>query len=302
MSTPFYENFDPPAPFKNTEREEIAAGKQEFIGIQITDSKGSLTDPDVITAVVKVNPYGQNKKTIELDVFPQKESVGVYSFLMPAEAVQDVAEIDVLWNYFIGGEEYNLTEGFYIQQSTPFFNSLTDGQKQIVERITWMLGDLFDNARGGTPNFNEEWQTHFGKERIAQMMDVALSRLNSLTRGQTNYTLGGTGNFPAQWNAVLMWSTWVEVLRHFVRTYVEQPTVQGAGGIPMVDRRDYMQRWQTILQDAQKTANDAESSFIYGHLNLGGGALLVSGGNYPSVTPYYNGRAQARVYPRAIVW
>ena len=72
-----------------------------------------------------------------------------------------------------------------------------------------------------------------------------------------------------------------------MRTYVEQPAVSGQQ-VAMVDRRDYLNRWQTMLTLAQADAKDAESKFVYEHLNLGGGALLVSGGNFGWYSPYHS--------------
>lgn len=298
MSTPFYENYDPPEPMRNPERVEMSINSREPCGIQIMASSGTIVDPDNITVTVKVNPYGSGQDDFEIEsIEPTKENIGIYSVILPYQATGQPGEIDILWDYTIDSEAFRATNYIYVSHAMPTFDSLSPALKQVVQQVRWKIADLFDNSRGGLPNFSEEWQVNFGNERIAQMMILAIGRLNAKIQTPP-YSVD---NFPTKYSAVLVLSTWVEVVQHFIRTYVEQPTVSGQQ-VAMVDRRDYMSRWDTVLKSAKEDAKDAEQNFVYSHLGLGGGALLVSGGNYGHTSPYFSRSMAARsvrMYPAA---
>lgn len=248
------------------------------------DGLGNPQEAANVVASVSVNPYGEGLADIQIaPVSPTREAIGVYSFILPDEATERPGEINVVWTFEAAGQARTIRSYFYVQSHMPIYDALPSHMKEVVQQIRWKIADLFDNSRGGLPNFSEEWQTNFGNERIAQLMTIALGRLNTLTRSAP-YT---TTSFPAKYSGFLHASTWVEVLLHFMRTYVEQPAVSGQQ-VAMVDRRDYLNRWQTMLTLAQADAKDAESKFVYEHLNLGGGALLVSGGNFGWYSPYHS--------------
>jgi hypothetical protein len=50
---------------------------------------------------------------------------------------------------------------------------------------------------------------------------------------------------------IVVLGTLIQVIRHLMRSYVEQPAPMGSE-VAYEDRRDYLQRWQMILQDLQE--------------------------------------------------
>lgn len=140
-------------------------------------------------------------------------------------------------------------------------------------------------------------------------MKVAVIRINTMGFPVTNYSVGrGPGN-KSQVHQNLRGLTtiglYIETLRHLIRSYVEQPEFRNQQ-INYTDRRDYMNRWQTVLadelRDYEKNVRMAKRSL----LSLGGGSLLVSGGIYGSGRGIFKGTygmqtRSARFWPAAPV-
>jgi hypothetical protein len=159
--------------------------------------------------------------------------------------------------------------------------------KGVVEAVWMRFADLFDSPGGG-PNLMVYFQSRFGRGRIAQLLGVALNRLNIVAQPHTTYTLTGPpdGNeFPlAKWGGLLDQATYIEVLKHLIRSYTEQPEAPGVN-IARLDRRDYAQRWQTVLEAEERDYRDMLDNFKIAHMGFSRPRVLVSGGVYGSYGP-----------------
>ena len=298
-------------------RREISLGQPEVMGLQVLVG-GVLTDPVSINAKIyqELNfddgdPDGSLLATYVYGVGSElvKESTGVYSFVLQPELTSVRGEFMIVWTYVVGSHTYVYNDYYIVLEYMPVYDSLLEGEKMVVQQISWMLGDLFDNTVGGTPYFEGEFQTHYGYERIAQLMFIAVNKVNITKQPMTNFRVGppnagGGGAFPNKAYGLLQYATYVEVLRHFIRSYVEQPTIQGAN-VSFADRRDYMQRWQSVLADEKETYADMLRQFKRSYLNLGAGNLIVAGGLYGGGNrrfvygAYASSMRAARFYPQS---
>jgi hypothetical protein len=172
--------------------------------------------------------------------------------------------------------------------SAPDYDALAPGMKQIVDSVWIRMADMFDNPVGG-PNIQTYFQEHFGRGRIAQLLRIAMGRLNTMSQPYMEYTLDdgqGGASFPiAQWGPLLETATWIEVCKHLVRSYAEQPLYMGSNQISRLDRRDYMQRWQAIADNEEKMFKGQLDVFKISNMTLGRPQVLVSGGVYGRYGP-----------------
>ena len=180
-------------------------------------------------------------------------------------------------------------------QST-LYDTLGIGYRAIIEETWGMFEDLFDSAVGG-PHLQMYAQSNFGRERVAQLMSTALGRLNTQSQPHQGYSLDGTADFPfSEWGPLLSQATTVEVIKHLMRSYVEQPDVQNVGGARL-DRRDYLQRWREILEIESKELTVGLQVFKMASMNIGRASILVEGGAYGKMSAYSNPARRPRNLP-----
>jgi hypothetical protein len=130
---------------------------------------------------------------------------------------------------------------------------------------------------------------------MAQLLQVAMNRLNTVSQPHMTYSLDPEVNqFPyAQWGGLLDHLLYIETIKHLIRSYVEQPVADGVT-VARQDRRDYMQRWEEVLRMETEDATSALEVFKIAHMGLGRPRVLVSGGVYgnwgPERLPLLNAR------------
>lgn len=135
-----------------------------------------------------------------------------------------------------------------------YYDALDERGKHVVDLVCDMFGDLFDNNEFGP--FIGEF-THYSKDRVAELMEPAIGNLLLLLKVTGLRWRSDTfpyGNKTAE--AALQLSLTCEVIRHLIRSYVEIPDT-GRVGAPDIVRRDYLNRWQSILQDYDNRLKDA---------------------------------------------
>jgi hypothetical protein len=236
-----------------------------------------------------------------------REDVGEYVVTIGPQLTRARGLLTLVWTYNYNDTPQEHREYLVIRQPMPTYDSLTDDEKSIVEQVQWMFADLFDSTNGG-PHLLETFQSHFGPERIAQLMHLAMNRINTFAPPMLDFTLGiGNGKkLPRKFHAFLTTGTYLEVLKHLMRSYVEQPNFVGMG-VTYTDRRDYLQRWQTIYQEEKRDYDQMLRMGKREFLPLGGGALIVSGGIYGSGARYFRygmhaaAARSARMYPYSAV-
>lgn len=202
------------------------------------------------------------------------------------------------WTYAIGSVAQAYRTDIEIPATTSsLYASLSDGYQAVVDYSWARFEDLFDSDIGG-PHLKMYAQSNFGRERVAQLMRTALNNLNSASQPHSTYSIDSTGTaFPfAEWGGILEQATTVEIIKHLMRSYVEQPEPQGVTPARL-DRRDYLQRWREILDVETEEYKRQLSVFKMAQMNLGRGSILVAGGIYGNVPAYNNPAVRPRSMP-----
>lgn len=152
--------------------------------------------------------------------------------------------------------------------------------------FAWMkLEDLFDSELGG-PYLRDQTLANFDRTKLGRLLPSALYNINNYYQPSTGYD---TTTFPFDHHMPLLaQGLLVEGIRHLIRSYVEQPLPSGPGTPSYFNRRDYLNRWQTVLQSEEQQLNMWLDLFKRGEMNFGDTALLVGGyASYPSRIPRY---------------
>ncbi len=118
-----------------------------------------------------------------------------------------------------------------------------------IETAVWMrLEDCFDSDEGG-PWLRDMTLAYFNKTKLGEFISEALMDIN-LAPPATSATIGDftmvqvDGSDDPE-SALLVQGVLLATIRHLMRSYTEQPALTGAQ-VVYDDRRDYLQRWQTI--------------------------------------------------------
>ena len=142
---------------------------------------------------------------------------------------------------------------------------------QTVELAWLMLEDCFDSEMGG-PYLRDATLAYFDKNKMAALAPMALFQIG-IKPPASVYTLD---NFPyTEAGALFAKGILIESVKHLMRSYVEQPNVLGSGQISYFDRRDYLQRWQSIYQMEMEEYKHWLALWKRGQWNFGSGSLLI---------------------------
>lgn len=125
---------------------------------------------------------------------------------------------------------------------------------EIVDLVRDQFADMFDNDDFGP--FIQDF-TEFDKDRYAEFLELAVGDVEVVV-GLTGM-VWGVNSFPYSKvvaKRCITLALTIEVIRHFIRSYVEIPDTARVGA-PDVVRRDYLTRWQGVLNDYQQQLKDA---------------------------------------------
>lgn len=130
------------------------------------------------------------------------------------------------------------------------FDPPTPDASELISQLVWRkIQDCFDSADGG-PWMKDMTLNVFSPNRIKDFIAESLMDINVYNPpthlGIDTFTQK-INNAPNPNLTILVQGTFISVVRHLMRSYVEQPNPTG-GQITFEDRRDYMQRWGTIYQ------------------------------------------------------
>lgn len=251
----------------------------------VTNVDGEPGDPD--GQAVTVDVIRESDDTTLDTLNATRESEGTYTVTLSSSHTDETGPFTLRWDYVLDGSDEYHEHKLTIGQANPAYDELSDDLKAVVESVWHRFADLYDSPLGG-PHFEVYPQSHFTRGRMGELMQHSLRKMNVVAQPQTTYRLYSHQkgkDFPVnQWGAVLEQGLYIEVIKHFIRSYVEQPLVNGVQNARL-DRRDYMNRWQGVLAMEQDEYADMIEHFKIRHMMLGRPHVTVSGGAYGNFGP-----------------
>lgn len=265
----------------DTDRAYISQYSSEILGLSVVVAS---VPTDVDSNSVLVTVINQDTGATLFQRSANHTGTGQYQLDLVPDDTAVLGNYLAQWAYKLSGVQKGFSAYYAVGGAEPAYDALTVDLKSIVDSVWVRFADMFDSPSGG-PNLQTYLQTNWNRGRVAQMLRIAVGRLNTVAQPFSQFSIDVPGSFPtAQWGPLLEQATYVEVLKHLRRSYVEQPEFQG-GSISRLDRRDYMQRWGEVLADEEALMRPQLDGFKISQMGLGRPAVLVSGGIFGRYSP-----------------
>lgn len=260
---------------ENFDRTYLSQFSRDQFGLSIVQD-GVPVDPD--GNVVTANLVRESDSVTVAALPVTRLDTGLYEAEVSPAASEQTGLFHIAWLYEINGSPEPYRVYLEIGQANPDYDGLDPEYRQVVEDVWLRFADLYDSP-DGSPHFTVYFQSKFSRGRVASIMRTGLRRINGIAGA--NYTLSGNQKIPlGKYGSLLEQVTVVEVIKHIMRSYVEQPQVQGVN-VANLDRRDYLQRWQTILQQEEGALEEMLDSLKIDRMGLVGSiGILVGGGAF----------------------
>lgn len=188
---------------------------------------------------------------------------------------------------FTTGEKRSITDEFQIYD--PLVIPPTTRLDQITTEVWMRIEDCFDSQEGG-PWLRDRTLAYFDKSKVKRFIPEGLVRVNSYppitSFGLDVFTTYSPSTDPAELaldpdaeepdadRIIIVQATLLSVIRHLMRSYVEQYNPTGAN-VVWQDRRDYQQRWQAIYQIEEAYFKEMVALWKRNFLQYGRGSLLL---------------------------
>lgn len=143
---------------------------------------------------------------------------------------------------------------------------------RIVDHAWMKLEDLFDSELGG-PWLTDETLKSFNKDKLALFLPDALYLVNNEFQPITTFN---EENWPEDHIPLASQALMIEGIYHLIRSYVEQPLPSG-GTLNWYDRRDYITRWQSVLQKEEQKLMNLADKFKLQFTGFGATSMIVGG-------------------------
>lgn len=268
------------------ERQYFGKNTAQTIGLSLVGSDGTTpVNPD---GLVLFTLYRDNPTGAPTQVFQRTATVmgtGLFEIALTAVDTGVTANYTGVWSYAMNAIAETYEVYLIVGESNPAYDRLGQEFQEVVDHVWTRFADLFDSASGG-PHLQMYYQAHWSRGRMAQLMGMALRRLNVISQPHQTYTLDGAGGtkFPVlQWGGLLEVATYIEAIKHLRRSYLEQPEVQTT--ITRLDRIRYFDRWGEMLDGEEHDLKSSLENFKKDSMFLGAPAVLVSGGVYGRYAP-----------------
>lgn len=156
------------------------------------------------------------------------------------------------------------------------FDPPAPSNTEVVGTYVWRkVEDCFDAEDEG-PWLRDMSLNYFNEKKMGEFISEGLFEINERhphTKLLTDFFFLEPGD-PSADLPLLASGVFMAVVRHLMRSYVEQPTPQGAQ-IVYEDRRDYLNRWGTVYQVEKEWFDRNLAYFKRRFLGIGKSKLLV---------------------------
>lgn len=250
-----------------------------IVGIQ-TVRAGALADAD--TNNVRATMTNDTTDAVVFsDRAATRAELGTYEVELSSLETQTPGLYTIGWSWAIDTAAQISEMYLQVGEAAPVYDALPTGLKAVVEQTWNRFADGFDSSLGG-PNLQEYFQSHFNRNRYAQLLQTALNRLNIISQPRQTYDFE---SFPVEkFGAVLEFALYIEVLKHLRRSYVEQVDPRNVS-VAWLDRRDYLNRWGIVLTEEQTEFRRMEETYKVAHMGLGQPGALLAGGIFARFGP-----------------
>ena len=269
------------------ERQYVSQFSQPPLSLSIYIG-GVLANPDGGSASAQLLMQNPDGTTTLVNTYGAAQvQPGVFEVTPSSADTQNPGQAELVWSYSINSQPQSYVSYLVIGPANPAYDALPLDMQDFLEAQVWVrFADLFDSAEGG-PNLQSYFQAKWSRGRIAQLMAIAVQKINGVAQPWTGYTLDGIGGpkYPTEfWGGLLASYTYIEGVKQLIRAYTEQPAFAGPP-IARQDRRDYAQRWRQVLEDEQAELKSQLDVFKIRHIMSGSPRVLVSGGTYGRYAP-----------------
>lgn len=273
----------PEVPPSLVDREYVSQYAQPTFGL-VVNVVGNVTDPDGETITVTLFDDSTEDTIFSREATRVEE--GTYEIIPSSVETSVEGFYTIQWDYLVDSIPQIYRTHFEIGPVAPVYDGLHNDFKLIIEQCWFRFADLFDSPLGG-PHLQVYLQTHFGRNRFAQLLGTAVGALNTIAQPHTTYSLDMNQNpFPVSaWGPLLEQMLYIEVIKHLRRSYTEVFRLENAGNVATIDRQHYWDRWGAILQEEKEDSRSMLDSFKIANMGLGAPFALVSGGVYGSYGP-----------------
>lgn len=279
-------------------RTEISTGDTYEAVSVIYKADGNAAVPADVVSVIFTLRFPDDTSQIYTGTI-QSDGSGFYRFV-------DTSQLGLyIWTAqftLVTGEKRTYRDEFFV--TDPLEVPPIDRKEDVSAEVWMRLEDCFDSELGG-PWLRDKTLSYFDSSKIPRFVPEGLLMINSqppLTQLDLGYfttpigetdpviiALDPTATQPDPDRILIVQATLIAVIRHLMRSYTEQPNLQNAN-VAWQDRRDYLQRWGTILQIEEKWFHDYVLLWKRQFYNFGKTAMLVhskAGRLYP---PGYRAR------------
>lgn len=269
------------------ERQYLSQFSQPELGFTVHIG-GVPADPDGAAMTARLlmqNPDGTS--ALVNTYTAARVSPGVFTVTPSSADTQRPGYAELDWSYSVHAQAQQYASYLEIGPANPAYDALPANMQDFLNEQVWVrFADLFDSAGGG-PNLQDYFQAHWSRGRAAQLMGIALQKINAVAQPWSSYTLDGQGGpqYPVEfWGGLLASYTYAECVKQLIRGYLEQPAFSGPP-VARQDRRDYADRWRAALADEQAELKSMLDVFKIRHIMNGSPKVLVSGGTYGRYAP-----------------